>query len=286
MSAPKFQRLVRFENPNGKIYYGELGLEHAATEQDLIGSSVAIYKGLSPWAEDFKLTSQKEKIAAVLCPLANVPLFECIGLNYRKHVEEAGFPKEKYPTVFTKPPDALAGPYEDILVHEECQLMDYEAELCFIIERDCKNITTDEEALSCVFGYTAGNDVSSRFWQMPERSGNQHGTGKWYDKFAPIGPTIVNATAVHKSPNGLSIKTFVNGELRQDARTDDLIFDVPTIIRHLTRGKTLRQGTIIMTGTPGGVAAFMKPPQWLKDNDIVEVEIEKIGRTRNRIVLQ
>lgn len=156
--------------------------------------------------------------------------------------------------------------------------------MCFIIAKDCKNVTTDSEALSCVLGYTAGNDVSSRFWQMPEQSGNQHGPSKSFDKFAPIGPTILSPNVVHGSPEGLAIKTFVNGELRQDARTNDLIFDVPYIIRHLTRGATLRKGTVIMTGTPGGVAAFMKPPQWLKNNDIVEIEIEKIGRTRNRMV--
>jgi 2-keto-4-pentenoate hydratase/2-oxohepta-3-ene-1,7-dioic acid hydratase in catechol pathway len=121
---------------------------------------------------------------------------------------------------------------------------------------------------------------------MPERSGKQHGPAKSFDKFAPIGPTILSPQIVHNRTDGLSLKSFVNGELRQDARTDDLIFDVATVICHLTRGKTLRKGTVIMTGTPGGVAAFMNPPQWLKNNDIVEIEIENVGRMRNRMVFE
>lgn len=121
---------------------------------------------------------------------------------------------------------------------------------------------------------------------MPERSGNQHGPSKSFDKFAPLGPTLLSPSVVHSSRLGLEIKTFVNGEKRQDARTDDLIFDVAKVICHLTRGATLRKGTVIMLGTPGGVAAFMKPPQWLKNNDLVEIEIEKIGRTRNRMVFE
>lgn len=136
-----------------------------------------------------------------------------------------------------------------------------------------------------VLGYTAGNDVSSRYWQMPERSGNQHGPAKSFDKFAPIGPVIVSSKIV-PDPYNLSIRSIVNGEVRQSARTDDLIYDIPAIIKHISRGTTLRKGTVVMTGTPSGVAAFMKPPAWLKDGDIVEVEIEKIGKIRNKIVFE
>jgi len=114
----------------------------------------------------------------------------------------------------------------------------------------------------------------------------QHRPSKSFDKFAPIGPTILSPNNVHDRADGLSLKTFVNGELRQDAQTDDLIVDVAMVICHLTRGKMLRKGTVIMTGTPGGVAAFMNPPQWFKDNDVVEIEIENIGRMRNRMVIE
>jgi 2-keto-4-pentenoate hydratase/2-oxohepta-3-ene-1,7-dioic acid hydratase in catechol pathway len=142
-----------------------------------------------------------------------------------------------------------------------------------------------EDAMQYVLGYMAGNDVSSRYWQMPERSGNQHGPAKSFDKFAPIGPVIASSKVV-PNPHNLWIKSIVNGEIRQSARTDDFIYDIPAIIRHISRGTTLRKGTVVMTGTPSGVAAFMKPPAWLKDGDVVEVEIEKIGKIRNMMVFE
>ena len=136
-----------------------------------------------------------------------------------------------------------------------------------------------------ILGYTAGNDVSSRYWQTQERSGGQHGSAKWFDKFAPIGPAIVSKDVI-RDPSKLLMRTYVNGELRQSTQTGDMIFDIPDLIRHLSRGLTLRKGTVIMTGTPSGVAAFMNPPPWLKHGDIVEVDIEKIGRIRNRMVFE
>ena len=157
--------------------------------------------------------------------------------------------------------------------------------MCIIIGRDCKNATL-ENALSYVLGYTVGNDVSSRYWQWEERSGRQHGAAKGFDKFAPIGPVIVSPNAIG-DPHALSIKTTINGnDVRQSARTDDLIFKIPNLIQHLSRGTTVRKGTVIMTGTPSGVAAFMKPQAFLKDGDIVEVEIENIGRLRNKMCFE
>jgi 2-keto-4-pentenoate hydratase/2-oxohepta-3-ene-1,7-dioic acid hydratase in catechol pathway len=104
--------------------------------------------------------------------------------------------------------------------------------------------------------------------------------GKWFDKYAPIGPTIVSQQVV-PDYSQLQMKSIINGEVRQSTKLDDMIFDIPALIRHLSRGVTLRRGTVIMTGTPSGVAAFMKPPQWLKDGDIVEIEVEKIGKMAN-----
>lgn len=117
---------------------------------------------------------------------------------------------------------------------------------------------------------------------MPERSGNQHGSAKSFDKFAPIGP-VMTSTSVIPDVRELQMECFVNGEKRQSTKLDDLIFDIPAILQHLSRGTTLRKGTVIMTGTPSGVGFFMKPPAWLKDGDVVEVRIDKIGSTRNRI---
>ncbi|EPE35220.1 FAH [Glarea lozoyensis ATCC 20868] len=279
--AARFDRLIRFKNTAGQIYYGELGLECPASKETLVGMRVKVFGGGLPWDTGFQLSSIEEEIDEIICPIPCTPIFQCVGLNYRKHVLEAGFPIDEFPTIFTKPPDALGGPYEPIPIHASCKFMDYVAELCAIIRKDCKNVITDEAALSCILGYTAGNDISSRYWQMPERCGNQHGPSKSFDKFAPIGPTILSPRAFQENFNGLAIKTYVNEDLRQDARTDDHIFTLGKVICHISRGATLRKGTVIMTGTPARVAAFMKPPQWLKDGDVVTVKVEKIGSISN-----
>lgn len=154
-----------------------------------------------------------------------------------------------------------------------------------MLKKDCKNLTASHDVSEFILGYTAGNDVSSRYWQVPERCGSQHGSAKSFDKFAPIGPVITSPQAI-PDPKQLRMETFVNGETRQSTKIDDLIFDIPRILQHLSRGTTLRKGTVIMTGTPSGVAAFMNPPAWLKDGDIVEVTIEKIGSIVNRMVFE
>jgi len=261
------------------VLYGE-----APGDDELIGKTVEVYDGADPW--DLKTTGKKAEIAEVLSPLPSTPIMYGIGLNYKKHIEEANFPVPPTPTVFTKPADALAGPYEDIPIYKDCHAtMDYEGELTVIIGRSCKNLTESDDPLDYVLGYTSGNDVSCRYWQMPERSGNQHGYAKSFDKFGPIGPVIVS-TSIIPDPSTLELKTIVNGEERQSTPTSDLLFTVQDIIRHLSRGTTLRPGTAIMTGTPGGVAAFMKPPAWCKDGDVVEVKISEIGSIRNKYVFE
>jgi 2-keto-4-pentenoate hydratase/2-oxohepta-3-ene-1,7-dioic acid hydratase in catechol pathway len=154
-----------------------------------------------------------------------------------------------------------------------------------IIGKDCKNLGENEDPTPYILGYAVGNDVSSRYWQNPERSGGQHGYAKSFDKFAPIGPVLASTSAI-PDPTALTIETTVNGELRQHSGTDQLIHDIPAIIRHLSRAVTLRPGTVIMTGTPSGVAAFFKPPRWLQDVDIVEIEISGIGTIRNKMVFE
>ncbi|KAI9740330.1 MAG: hypothetical protein M1834_004909 [Cirrosporium novae-zelandiae] len=274
-----FNRLIRFKDPQGKVLYGE-----APVDSDLVGKTVSVYTGDYPW--DLSPSDAKAKVAEMLSPLPTTPFIYGIGLNYKHHIEECGFPTPKYPTVFTKPPDALAGPFEDITVNKECQAtMDYEGELTAIIGKDCKNIGPDEDPLDYVLGYTVGNDVSCRFWQTPETSGNQHGYAKSFDKFAPLGPVIAS-TSMIPDPSKLQLKTTVNGEKRQSSSTGDLLFSVRDIIRHLSRGVTLRRGTAIMTGTPSGVAAFRKPPAWLHDGDVVEISISDIGSIKNKYVFE
>jgi 2-keto-4-pentenoate hydratase/2-oxohepta-3-ene-1,7-dioic acid hydratase in catechol pathway len=163
--------------------------------------------------------------------------------------------------------------------------LDYEGELVVLIGKDAKDVPA-EEALDYVAGFTAGNDVSARDWQRdPELAGQipQWVYSKSLDKFAPLGPVLVSKHVLGAA-NNLDLKTFVNGELRQHGNTGDLCFDVGKIIAFFSRGTTLQKGTVIMTGTPGGVGLFMKPTGFLKDGDEVHVKIESIGTLRNRYV--
>lgn len=221
----------------------------------------------------------------MLCPVPQVPIIYGIGLNYKTHIAEAGWPTPQYPTVFTKPPNAANGPFADIYVNPQCANMDYEGELAVIIGQDCKNVSSPSDALDYVLGYAVANDVSSRYWQMPEISGQQHGYAKSFDGFAPIGPVIASSDAIGNLDD-LTIVTKVNGDERQRAKLDDLLFGVGDLIVHLSRGTTLKAGTVILTGTPGGVAAFMKPPAWLRDGDTVEVSVTNIGSIVNRHVFE
>lgn len=188
------------------------------------------------------------------------------------------------PVVFSKPADAIAGPFDDIHVHKDVQKqLDYEGELTIVMGRDAKNLTLDN-ALDYVLGYTCGNDLSARDFQVPNsRSGGQYGYAKSFDQFAPIGPCITS-TSIITDPQNLNYVTRVNGEVRQKTSTSDMIWTVKQILVHLTRGTTLRAQSCIMTGTPSGVGVFMQPQGFLKDGDVVEVEIEKIGAIKNRIV--
>ncbi|EXJ87213.1 hypothetical protein A1O3_04172 [Capronia epimyces CBS 606.96] len=283
-STSTFKQLVRFQDGEGRIHYGEV-----ESVDNLVGQTATIYDGEQPWS--LVATTKKATIASVLAPLASVPLIYGVGLNYKKHIAEASFPTPEFPVIFTKPNDALAGPYEDVPVDPEVVELDYEGELSVVIGKDVKNFKKGDDPLPYILGYTVGNDVSSRYWQANPRSGGQHGMGKSFDKFAPLGPAIVSPSApaiAGKLKDGipvLELQTRVNGEVRQQTSTGDLLFLVSDILQFLSRGRTVRRGTVIMTGTPSGVAAFLDPPNWLKNGDVVEVEIEALGTIKNKMVI-
>ncbi|GIZ40704.1 hypothetical protein CKM354_000403200 [Cercospora kikuchii] len=272
-----FKTLIRFQDYEGNIRYGE-----APDDLDnLKDKEVQIYEGTEPW--DLNTSPATGKIAKVLCPLATTPLIYGIGLNYKAHIEESGFPTTKYPVYFSKPSDALAGPYQDIPIPACVEKLDYEGELSFVIGRDVKDFGPNDDPADYILGFMAGNDVSARDWQTQEAAGGQHHVAKSFDHFAPVGPVLASYVAIPE-PETLKLETFVNGELRQQTRTDDLLFGLRDILINLSRGKTLRKGTVVMTGTPSGVAAFMKPPAWLKDGDVVSVRIEGLGTLKNKHV--
>ncbi|OAL33541.1 hypothetical protein AYO20_07227 [Fonsecaea nubica] len=283
-----FGKLIRFKDANGDIYQGEAEGLPAITKSGLIGSSVPVYSGESPWDPDFKLLPETRTIAEVLPPLADIPVIYCIGMNYKSHAGEAGARltyTSLYPLIFTKLPGAKAGAFDTISVHPECIELDYEVELTVVIGKDCKNITEEEDPFDYILGYTVGNDVSSRYWQNAARGNGQPAVAKSFDKFAPLGP-VISSKRIIPDPRQLRVKTRVNGKERQNATTDDWIFDLPLVLRHITRGTTVGKGSVIMTGTPSGVAFFMKPQAWLKDGDVLETEIENIGVMENTILYE
>jgi 2-keto-4-pentenoate hydratase/2-oxohepta-3-ene-1,7-dioic acid hydratase in catechol pathway len=206
----------------------------------------------------------------------------CIGLNYRGHAQETHAKLPEYPVVFMKGVGTVQNPGDPILIptHLKSEEVDYECELAVVIGKEGKNISK-KNALDYVLGYTCGNDVSARDWQI-KRGGSQWCRGKTFDTFCPLGPCLVTADEI-PNPNTLAIKTLVNGEVRQESNTRDMIFGVPALIKFLSGSTTLSPGTVIMTGTPQGVGMARKPPCWLRAGDSVTIEIEKIGALTNPV---
>ena len=234
---------------------------------------------------DDLLNNRKEKVVLkqntvhLKAPVVNPPKIICLGLNYKDHVKEAGAVLPNEPIIFMKPRTAIIGPDDAVVKPRFVNELDYEVEMAAIIGKKGKNIPISE-AKEFIFGYTVFNDISARDIQFKDK---QWTRGKSFDTFAPIGPCIVTNEQLGDSAN-LRLQTRVNGEIRQNSSTSLMLFNVYEVIYHLSRVMTLEPCDIIATGTPGGVAAFMKPERkFLKLGDTVEVEVEKIGILRNKI---
>lgn len=221
-----------------------------------------------------------EKSAKYLTPVPSPGKILCIGLNYRKHAEETGSPIPQYPLVFTRFNNTLVPHNGKMLSTTHSEQYDWEAELAVVIGKKCRNVPK-EKSLSVIGGYAVFNDGSVRDWQR--KSGGQFTLGKNFDASGGFGPDIVTPDELPPGGAPLRIMTRVNGVTMQDSNTDDLIFDVPTLIHELSKVMTLDPGDVIITGTPSGVAMARTPPNWLKPGDVCEVEIEKIGILRNPI---
>ena len=220
------------------------------------------------------------KSAKYLPPIPNPGKILCIGLNYRKHAEETGNPMPPYPIVFCRFNNTLVPHNGKMPMPSHSTQLDWEAELTIVIGKKCRNVPK-EKALGVIAGYACFNDGSLRDWQF---KGSQWTLGKNFDGTGGFGPDIVTSDELPPGGAPLRIMTRVNGEVMQDSNTDDLIFDVPTLVHEISKVMTLDPGDIIITGTPSGVAAGRTPPNWLKPGDVCEVEIEKIGVLRNPIV--
>jgi 2-keto-4-pentenoate hydratase/2-oxohepta-3-ene-1,7-dioic acid hydratase in catechol pathway len=229
---------------------------------------------------DLEVTERREKIKKILPPLTPVNIL-CLGLNYKDHAAETNIKEPESPVLFIKGTNSVVGPASPILIPRVGpNEVDYEAELAVIIGKKVKNLSP-EDAKDSIFGYTCANDVSARDWQIFKQK-RQWARGKSFDTFCPIGPYIVTADEI-EDPDNLSIRAILNDEVLQDSNTSNMIFDVAAIISDLSQSMTLYPGTLILTGTPEGVGFTRVPPVFLKDGDIITIEIEGIGRLVNPV---
>lgn len=211
------------------------------------------------------------------CPVASRKIV-AVGLNYKDHAIEAGLKIPGAPLCFAKFTSSLSGPFDPIQLPAEDSQVDFEGELGVIIGRKARRVA-EGDAMRYVAGYVVFNDVSARKWQFDD---GQWTRGKSCDTFAPNGPFLVTADEV-PDPGALRITTRVNGEIMQDSNTNQLIFNVQKLVSYFSNSFTLDPGDMIATGTPAGVGFSRKPPLYLKDGDLVEVEIEGVGRISNRV---
>jgi acylpyruvate hydrolase len=202
----------------------------------------------------------------------------CVGLNYHAHVEESRRDVPEYPVLFTKWASTLTGPHDPIVRPPESAQVDYEGELAVVIGERVRRVAA-ADALDAVAGYAVANDVSMRDFQHKTHQWLQ---GKAWDRSTPIGPELVTPDEVG-DPSALTLRTTVNGETVQEAGTDLLIFDIPTLISVVSEFATLEPGDVILTGTPGGVGIRREPPLLLGDGDVVAVEVDGVGRIENRV---
>ncbi|EXJ82175.1 hypothetical protein A1O1_08244 [Capronia coronata CBS 617.96] len=277
-------RFVSFVSDDGKIYAGEpvdaeidVGLavkEGKVVKARVLSSSSALDEGA-------KFTGQERPVKQILAVTAEqVGSIRCIGVNYNDHGAELGYAVPPVPIVFIKPNSALNDPSAPIIIPNFVADADFEVELCVVIGKEARNVT-DDEALDYILGYSTSNDVAARRAQTIT---TQFCHGKGFDTFAPVGPTLVHAKAI-PNPQILEMRTTLNGEEMQHTTLDTMIFPVARIVSHLSQATTIPAGTIIMTGTPGGIGHSRTPPQYLKEGDDLRLWISGgLGTLTNPIV--
>ncbi|KAF3023428.1 hypothetical protein E8E15_009430 [Penicillium rubens] len=290
-----WQRFIRFQAADGRILQGEPILSKPdldlgyVTEKDRLQARVIVGDDILDETGVTRVSDEIVTVRRILSPLApsDVPTIRCVGLNYLKHIQQAKRTPPPFPFIFFKPQTTILDHGDNVVIPKIAQddQADYEGELTIVIGKDAKDVS-QENALDYVAAYTVGNDISSRKLQRdPEYAGRipQWGFSKGFDTYAPIGPCLL-ASSLVDDPKNLHLTTIVDGDVRQDESVDDLLFDCRYLISYLSQGTTLQKGSIIMTGTPGGVGGDMKPPRWLQPGTQMEVRISKIGTLRNGVV--
>jgi len=285
-------RYVQYKNKNG-------GKQHLGAQLSMGGDIVDISSvdstipnnlvdflklGNSTYEKARRIIADSKSVtpisdAILLPPITNPDKIACVGLNYSGHCDEQNVPYPKEPMFFSKFPSVVVGPNDNVVIPPITDRVDWEAELAIVIGRQAKAIRQDQ-AQEYIFGYTAAQDISARDWQK-DRNNGQFLLGKSMDTFCPLGPAVVTRNKV--DPNNLAVKTWVNGVLKQNGNTSELIFKIDFLVSYLSQIVTLYPGDVIITGTPAGVGVHRKPPEFLKPGDVLETEIEGIGRLRNVI---
>ncbi len=281
-------RLLRFNN-NGHPHLGLLQDDGIVTLDALsakyptmlsvIRGGAGALKSIEELASNSKATFALKDVR-LLAPIEQPGKYLAIGMNYKKHVEESargGVAAPANQMWFNKQTTCLSGPF-DAIDPGVTERLDYEAELGVVIGKTAKSVSA-EQAKDYVFGYFVANDVSARDWQFHSPTFT---VGKSFDTHGPIGPWIVTADEL-PDPHSLRLRCYVNGELRQDSNTGQMIYDVWAQIAYLSTAFTLQPGDLIATGTPEGVGAAMAPPKLLTRGDVVRCEIEKIGAIENTV---
>jgi len=246
-----------------------------------MGALLALWPEARAIAE--RADGPRHALAAVRleAPLARPPKILAIGLNYRDHIEETGLPTPEFPMFFNKQSTAANGPYDAIHLPRVSDKLDYEGELGFVIGRRCRHVPR-ERAHEVIAGYLVCNDVSVRDWQMRAQTFT---LGKSFDTHCPFGPALVTPDEVG-DPHGLGLRTWVNGEQRQDSNTRHLVFDCFEQVATLTAAFTLEPGDLILTGTPSGVGIGFNPRRFLAVGDRVRIEIDGLGHIENEVVAE
>ena len=216
--------------------------------------------------------------ARLASPIPRPPKIVCVGLNYLDHATEQNVPLPEHPLLFSKATSSVVGPYDDVVLPAESEQVDYEVELAVVIGKTATAVS-EADAYDYVSGYTVANDVSARDIQFRQQQWHQ---GKSYDTFCPMGPWLVTKDEI-PDPNALAVKLTLNGTVLQDSNTDNLIFNIPTLVSRISSAMTLLPGDVISTGTPAGVGVFRDPKILLKAGDYMETWVEGIGTLKNHV---
>jgi 2-keto-4-pentenoate hydratase/2-oxohepta-3-ene-1,7-dioic acid hydratase in catechol pathway len=272
-------RLARHGRPGAErpIVSGDDGIWRDLTPMtgDLTGSFLR--DGLALARRELSRLPQIGQLDRFGPPVADIGKLVCIGLNYRDHAAETGSSLPREPVVFLKTADTVIGPDDQVLIPRGSRKTDWEVELAVVMGAEARYLESPADAPSCIAGYTISNDVSEREFQL-ERGG-QWDKGKNCETFNPFGPWVLTADEV-PDPQSLGLRLWVNGQQRQDGNSKDMVFGVNHLVWYVSQFLVLRPGDVINTGTPAGVALGQKDPHYLRAGDVIELEIDGLGRQR------